>query len=43
MGSVIQFLKQVPQQIQSGWTNIDPGGHTNSADELHYERLKGLV
>ena len=43
MGSVIQFLKQVARQVPSGWTNTDPGGHPNSADELHYERLKGLV
>ena len=43
MGSVIQYLKQVAQQAQSGRANIVPEGPTNSADELHYERLKGLV
>jgi hypothetical protein len=43
MSSVVQFLEQVAQQVQSGWTNIVPGGHPNSAEELHYERLKGLV
>ncbi len=43
MGTVIQFLKQVAYPVESGWTNIVSGGHWNSADELHYERLKGLV
>ncbi len=43
MGTVIQFLKRVATQARSGWTDIVPREDKNSAEELQFELLKGLV
>ena len=43
MSTMIHLLVQVATRVQSGWADIIPGEHPDSADELHYEVLKGLV
>ena len=44
MGAVIHVLMWVATQVRSGWADIVLGERPDkSADEVHYELLKGLV